>query len=102
MYGLLDALNRREPDPRHILVYTDADLSTHLGQVGLLVRHLLRGRKVAAAGTRRHRRSTVIKEGHRDRRGRLFIYLWKGLLRPISFITDTQCGFKAFSGPVLR
>ncbi len=102
IYGLLDALNRRDPDPRHILIYTDADLSTHLGQVGLLVRHLLRGRKVAAAGTRRHRRSTVIKEGHRDRRGRLFIYLWKGLLHPISFITDTQCGFKAFSDPVLR
>ena len=102
VYGLLDALNRRDPDPRHILVYTDADLSTHLGQVGLLVRQLLPGRKVAAAGTRRHRRSTVIKEGHRDRRGRLFIYLWKGLLRPISFITDTQCGFKAFPDPVLR
>ena len=102
VYGLLDALGRRDPDPRHILVYTDADLSTHLGQVGLLVRHLARGQKVASAGTRRHRRSAVVKEVSRDRRGRLFIYLWKGLLRPISFITDTQCGFKAFPDPILR
>lgn len=102
VYGLQEALNSRDPDPRHILVYTDADLSTHLGQVGLLVRHLARGEKLAAVGTRRHWRSAVVKEGSRDRRGRLFIYLWKGLLRPISFITDTQCGFKAFPDPVLR
>lgn len=100
VYGLWTAAQVRHD--RHILVFTDADLSVHLGQTGLLIDGIVRGNKNAAIGSRREPDSVTIKTGHRDSRGRLFIYLWKGLLEPLSFVTDTQCGFKAFTAETLR
>jgi len=44
----------------------------------------------------------VVKHGHRNARGKLFIYLWKGLLRPLRDLTDTQCGFKAFTADTVH
>ncbi len=87
--------------PGHVVVFTDADLSTHLGQTGLLVDAVRRAGPVAI-GSRRHRRSVVKKRGARNERGKLFIYLWKALLEPLRGITDTQCGFKAFDARVVH
>jgi hypothetical protein len=84
------------------VVFTDADLSTHLGQTGLLVQPILADGCRAAIGSRRETASVVVKTGHRNTRGKLFIYLWKGLLAPLHDITDTQCGFKAFAASTLR
>ena len=86
--------------PGHVVLFTDADLSTHLGQCGLLAAPVLAGHLVAI-GSRRHEHSVVIKGGARNDRGKLFIYLWKGLLAPLTAITDTQCGFKAFDARIL-
>lgn len=86
----------------HIIVFTDADLSTHLGQTGLLVEPIVRGGMDAAIGSRREATSVVIKQGQRNTRGKLFIYLWKSIIEPLHRITDTQCGFKAFTADTVR
>lgn len=84
----------------HVIVFTDADLSTHLGQLGLLIEPILGRGYDAAIGSRREPMSIVIKSGARNARGKLFIYLWKRLIPKLSPIIDTQCGFKAFRADV--
>ncbi|WP_051216016.1 hypothetical protein [Ferrimonas futtsuensis] len=78
----------------HFIAYTDADLSTHLGQLGLLVENLHRHDNLIACGSRREPTSVVVKQGVRNHRGKLFIYLWKRMLPQLDSIIDTQCGFK--------
>jgi hypothetical protein len=87
--------------PAHIVVYTDADLSTHLGQIGLLAQVLADGAD-CAAGSRREPTSVSMKAAPRDQRGKIFIYLWKQMLPPLREIVDSQCGFKAFRGANVR
>jgi hypothetical protein len=99
-YGIWDALRTRRPD--HVVLYTDADLSSHLGQAGLLLDPLARGVARAAVGSRRHPLSVVVKRGTRDTRGRLFIYLWKRMIPELRSVVDTQCGFKAFAAEAVR
>jgi len=100
VFGMWDAVQqKREKD--HIVMYTDADLSTHLGQLMLLVYPLLNKEKLVAIGTRRMPRSVVIKKGRRNNRGKLFIYLWKRLIPNLGKIVDTQCGFKAFRAEII-
>jgi hypothetical protein len=84
------------------VVYTDADLSTNLSQVGLLIDGIERGGADAAIGSRRQPTSVAVKRGQRNVRGKLFIFLWKRLLSPLRYITDTQCGFKVFRAEVVR
>jgi len=82
--------------PGDILLYTDADLSTHLGQAGLLIGPLVRGEVDFMAGSRREDDSVQIKPSSRDKRGRLFISLWKQMLPVLPRIVDSQAAFKAF------
>ena len=100
-YGLWRA-TREARDGTHIALFTDADLSTHLAQAGLLIHPIARDEMNAAIGSRREPESVVVKESSRDARGRLFIYLWKRLLPQLGGIVDTQCGFKAFRASHLR
>jgi hypothetical protein len=81
----------------HVIIFTDADLSTHLGETGLLLDPILRGGADAAIGSRREPTSVIVKAGTRNTRGKLFIYLWKRLFPELGDLVDTQCGFKAFS-----
>ncbi len=99
-YGMAVATERSRP--RHVVAFTDADLSTHLGQLGLLAHPILAGGWDAAIGSRREPSSVAVKSGARDARGKLFIYLWKRLIPALSPIVDTQCGFKAFRADVAR
>lgn len=85
----------------HIIFFTDADLSTDLTQVGLLIDPILNKKKLAAIGSRREADSVVVKTGTRNNRGKLFIYLWKQMIPDLGYITDTQCGFKAFSSKIV-
>ena len=71
-------------------------LSTHLGQVGLLLGPIVNEGKNVAVASRREANSVVIKKGSRNSRGKLFIYLWKQMVSNLSYVIDTQCGFKAF------
>ncbi len=86
----------------HVIVFTDADLSTHLGQTGLLMGEILNGGCDAAIGSRREPNSVVIKKGVRNTRGKLFIYLWKRIIGVLPDVVDTQCGFKGFEASVVR
>ncbi len=86
----------------HIICFTDADLSTHLGQTGLLMGEILNGGCDAAIGSRREPLSVVIKQGVRNTRGKLFIYLWKRIIGILPDVVDTQCGFKAFGAHTVR
>lgn len=100
VYGMWDAV-QQSSSKNQIVVYTDADLSTHLGQLMLLIDPLLSNNKFAAIGSRREAKSVVIKKGVRNDRGKLFIYLWKRLIPNLGTIVDTQCGFKAFRAEII-
>ena len=97
IYGMWYA-TQQKISTDHIVIYTDADLSTHLGQIGLLIDPILNDDKMVAIGSRRELESVVIKQQSRNNRGKLFIYLWKRLLPELGGLVDTQCGFKAFKG----
>ncbi|RLD55962.1 MAG: hypothetical protein DRJ05_12080 [Bacteroidetes bacterium] len=99
-YGMWDAI-QHSSDKNHIVIFTDADLSTHLGQSGLLIHPLITQNKSVAIGSRREETSVVVKAGTRNDRGKLFIYLWKRLIPNLGEIIDTQCGFKAFRKEML-
>ena len=99
-YGMWEAA--RHDRPNHVILFTDADLSTHLAQAGLLLDPIISEGRNAAIGSRRLPASVVRKEGSRNNRGKLFIYLWKRLIPQLAEITDTQCGFKAFRADQLR
>lgn len=103
LYGMWDAIEKNHADSsNHIVLYTDADLSTHLGQTGLLLEPFLNPDVQAVIGSRRSPESIVIKKGTRNTRGKLFIYLWKRLLPILGNIVDTQCAFKAFRADLAR
>jgi hypothetical protein len=99
-FGMWQAAQQGDSD--HVILFTDADLSTHLGQAGLLMYPILTEGADAAIGSRREPTSVAIKKGKRNVRGKLFIYLWKRLLPELNRIVDTQCGFKAFRADVAR
>lgn len=99
-YGMWLAVQNEKPG--HIVFYTDADLSIHLGQIGTLINTINNENKDAAIGSRREETSVFIKKGVRNTRGKLFIYLWKRLIPQLNYIVDTQCGFKAFSAPTVK
>jgi len=99
-YGMHYAAQQNKEN--HVIIFTDADLSTHLGQSGLLVNEIILNNKKAAIGSRREAKSVVVKKGTRNTRGKLFIYLWKRLIAPLNYIVDTQCGFKAFDAKIVN
>ncbi len=98
--GLWEAAGQA-PVSGRVVAFTDADLSTHLGQAGLLMERVAGGAS-CAAGSRRAAGSVVVKKGTRNARGKLFIYLWKRLLPQLGHVVDSQCGFKAFDARVVR
>ena len=103
LYGMWEAAQENHGDGiDHIIIYTDADLSTHLGQSGLLLEPFLDPNVQAAIGSRRSPNSVVVKKGKRNTRGKLFIYLWKRLIPILGKIIDTQCAFKAFRADLAR
>lgn len=99
LYGLRYAasLNREN----NIILYTDADLSSHLGMSGLLIDALVNNNKSLAIGSRREKTCYTMRTDFRNHRGKLFIYLRRRLLHPINYISDEQCGFKAFEAKFL-
>ena len=100
VYGMWYAVQQKRAK-NHVVVYTDADLSTHLGQLMLLADPLVNNDKLVAIGSRREKKSVVIKKGTRNDRGKMFIYIWKRLIPNLGDIIDTQCGFKAFRAEIV-
>jgi glycosyltransferase involved in cell wall biosynthesis len=94
LYGLRYAASLKRKN--NIILYTDADLSSHLGMTGLLAEAIVKDHKSLAIGSRREKTCFTLRSEFRDHRGKLFIYLRRRLLHPINYISDEQCGFKAF------
>lgn len=99
LYGLRYASSLKREN--NIILYTDADLSSHLGMSGLLINALVNQNKSLAIGSRREKTCFVMRSDFRNHRGKLFIYLRRRLLHPINYISDEQCGFKAFDATIL-
>ncbi|NNJ82172.1 MAG: hypothetical protein HKP11_08275, partial [Flavobacteriaceae bacterium] len=99
LYGLRYAASLKRKN--NIVLYTDADLSSHLGMSGLLVEAIVNEHKSLAIGSRREKTCFTQRSEFRNNRGKLFIYLRRRLLHPINYISDEQCGFKAFDARFL-
>jgi hypothetical protein len=105
---------------RHVICYTDADLSANLAQLGSLAAPVVVGDKVAGALGQRYgiegavlvRADGPVTEPHStggkpDKLIVLFRHFVRALLIPsLAHVLDTQAGFKAFDeaalGPALR
>ncbi|MBU4311927.1 MAG: tetratricopeptide repeat protein, partial [Candidatus Omnitrophica bacterium] len=86
-----------------IVVYTDGDLSAHLGLSGLLVDPLVNKGKGCAFGSIRKKGAIVPYRGVIRNSGSVVYNWWVRLLhRPIVGIKDTQRSFKAFKKEVLE
>ena len=101
---------------RHVVTYTDADLSANLAQLGSLATPIVGGDNVVAALGQRYgidgavliRSDGPSAEPHStgdkpDKIIILFRHFVRALLIPsLAHVLDTQAGFKAFDGPALR
>jgi len=80
--------------------FCDADMATDLAAMDLVIRLLATGHR-AIIGSRAHRRSVVEARHNWFRTAGAAIF--RGLARTVvEGATDTQCGFKFFSGPLAR
>jgi len=102
LFGMRKAL--KEPvEGIHIIVDNDADISVHPMQLGLLVKDIVGGKAKAVAGSRREDDSVSLIGGSRNKRGALFIQIWKHFLPQLAMrITDTNRAFKAFESSALE
>jgi hypothetical protein len=105
---------------RHVVCYTDADLSANLAQLGSLAAPVVAGDMVAAALGQRYgidgavlvRADGPVTEPHStgDKPDKIIIlfrhFVRALLIPPLAQVLDTQAGFKAFDaaalGPALR
>lgn len=95
IYGMWKAANENR-NSNHIIIYTDADLSINLSQIGLLINDIINNGAQVSIGSRREKKSVIIKSSSRSLRGMFFISLWKQLITNIAYLNDTQCPLKAF------
>jgi glycosyltransferase involved in cell wall biosynthesis len=110
-YGMWNALHESNSEnAKHFIMYTDADLSSHLGQSGLLLHALLKNNSVCALGTR-YEGACYIDAPAADGQDltspriwtfiKLRDYVRKTLMPPLGPILDVQCGLKMFSAETL-
>lgn len=85
---------------KHIIIYTDADISTDLRMCGLLIEKIINGSYVTIGG-RHLPNSITIKKGNRSTRGKIHAYFWKKLFPKINYLSDTQTSFKAFDSQIV-
>jgi hypothetical protein len=92
-------------DGAEAVIYTDADSSVHLGQVGLLLRPFAeRGIRVVL-GSRKHPRSVLVKEAARWGVGIKVLRHMQRMIGHAVFsrgILDTQAAFKLYESALLR
>ncbi len=100
---------------RHVVCYTDADLSANLAQLGSLAAPMVAGDKVIGALGQRYgiegavlvRADGPVTEPHStgDKPDKIIIlfrhFVRALLIPPLAKVLDTQAGFKAFDGAAL-
>jgi hypothetical protein len=106
---------RANGDGRHVVCYTDADLSANLAQLGSLAAPVVAGDEVAGALGQRYgiegavlvRADGPVTEPHStgDKPDKIIIlfrhFVRAMLIPPLAHVLDTQAGFKAFDGAAL-
>jgi hypothetical protein len=106
---------RADGTGRHVVCYTDADLSANLAQLGSLAAPLVAGDNVAGALGQRYgidgavliRADGPVTEPHStgDKPDKIIIlfrhFVRASLIPSLAHVLDTQAGFKAFDAPAL-
>ena len=107
-YGLWEAIHQPRKQTELIVLYTDADLSTNIGQAGLLIKYLSNNKTMCTLGSRYDPGGIYCTpKGAQgladDDRLRLIFrnYVRAELLPQLGPGVDTQCGFKAIKAEVL-
>jgi len=107
-YGLWEAIRQSQNQNELIVLYTDADLSTNIGQTGLLLKQLANPKTMCATGSRYGPGGVYCTPNgaqglsEYDRLRLVFRnYVRAGLLPQLGPEVDTQCGFKAFKAEAL-
>jgi len=108
-YGMWSAIQEHHSNDRHIIFFTDSDLSTNIAQAGLLLRQLEDPNRICAIGTRYSAGGVycttkgAMGVTDHDRLMLVFRHFIRSKLLPqIGEIIDTQCGFKAFKTDILK
>ncbi len=87
------------------VIYTDADNSVHLGQVGLLLETFVNERAGIVLGNRKHRHSVLVKQEARWGVGIKLLRHMQRMVGDAIFsrnIQDTQAAFKLYERSVLE
>lgn len=87
------------------VIYTDADSSVHLGQIGLLLKPYLEEGAPVVLGNRKHADSVLVKEGARWGIGIKVLRHMQRMIGDAVFskgILDTQAAFKLYRSDVLK
>ncbi len=107
-YGLWEAIRHSQNQNELIVLYTDADLSTNIGQAGLLLKQLANPKTMCATGSRYGPGGVYCTPNgaqglsEYDRLRLVFRnYVRAGLLPQLGPEVDTQCGFKAIKAEAL-
>ncbi len=107
-YGLWDAIHQHRNQTELIVLYTDADLSTNIGQAGLLIKLLSNNKTICALGSRYDPGGIYCTPkgaqglSNSDRLRLIFRnYVRAEMLPQLGPGVDTQCGFKAINAEVL-
>lgn len=108
-YGMWSVIREQPENARHIVIYTDSDLSTNIAQAGLLLLQLENQNRMCTIGTRYDTGGVyctpVGAQGltNYDQTMLVFRHFIRTKLLPqLGEVVDTQCGFKAFKAEVLK
>ena len=92
-------------DGAQAIIYTDADNSVHLGQIGLLLEPFLEWRRQVVIGNRKHPQSVLVKDAARWGKGIKTLRHMQRMAGKAIFsrgILDTQAAFKLYGSDVLN
>ncbi len=101
IYGCMQAL----ADGVDAVIYTDADSSVHLGQIGLLLRPFLQNNSRVVLGNRKHPDAILVKQEGRWGIGIKVLRHMQRMIGQAIFcrgIRDTQAAFKLYQSDLLR
>ena len=101
IYGCMQAI----ADGVDAVIYTDADNSVHLGQIGLLLRPFLQNNTRVVLGNRKHPDAVLVKQEGRWGIGIKALRHMQRMIGQAIFsrdIRDTQAAFKLYDSDLLR
>ena len=108
-YGMWSVIREQHDHARHIVFYTDSDLSTNIAQAGLLLPPLENQNRMCTIGTRYDTGGVYCTpagaQGLTDYDHMMLVFrhfIRTKLLPQLGEVVDTQCGFKAFKAEVLK